>query len=195
MAFVPCPPPAMVCSAPFCCEVRVSLGFLSLSLHVCKMGVILRRLVCRGACHSPWNVAAAWNTLSIVVLMTESRHLCDATACPSRAFGARPPAGLGGEVGGDGGGGTQLWSVSPAGVVRALGVHDLTRLRASVGRGAVVRPRVGQRDRGRVTAQGPPRAQSQVLRVECKAGCVPPSPRALVPGKQGPPGESAHGVP
>lgn len=90
MAFVPCPPPAMVCSAPFCCEARVSLGFLSLSLHVCKMGVILRRLVCRGACRSPWNVAAAWNTLSIAVLMTESRHLCDATACPSRAVGARP---------------------------------------------------------------------------------------------------------
>ena len=66
------------------------LPSLSLSLHVCKMGVILRRLVCRGACRSPWNVAAAWNTLSIAVLMTESRHLCDATACPSRAVGARP---------------------------------------------------------------------------------------------------------
>ena len=33
------------------------------------------------------------------------------------------------------------------GEVRALGVHDPTRLRASVEGGAVVRPRVGQRDR------------------------------------------------
>ena len=81
---VPCPPPAMVCSAPFCHEALMSLGFLSLSLHVCKMGIILRRLACRGACRSTWNVAAAWNTLSAAVL-TERQHLCDATVCPSSA--------------------------------------------------------------------------------------------------------------
>lgn len=190
---VPCPPPAMVCSAPFCHEALMSLGFLSLSLHICKMGIILRRLACCGACHSTWNVAAAWNTLSAAVL-TERQHLCDATVCPSRAIGARPPAWLGGGMRGDGAVALTI-ECQPAAVGRARGVHDPARLRASVGGGAAVRPRVGQRDRGRVTAQGPPRAQSQILRVECKAGCVPHSPRVLVPGKRGPLGESAHGVP
>lgn len=81
MVFVPCPPPAMVCPAPFCCAAHVSLGFLSLSLHICKMGVILRRLACCGTCRSTWNVAAAWNTLSTAVLMS------DRIAAPWRRHG------------------------------------------------------------------------------------------------------------